>query len=137
LTQVETTCRAANSLAFEMRRFILHRKRNGRPTRKSVAPIVEQTSALHSLRVCIVPTMRDEKKKRQFIFSTHNANIPVLGDAEQIVGLTPVVEGGIEHATIPDGLCGSIDTPAIKEMIKDLLEGGQEAFEFRKQKYGF
>jgi len=26
----------------------------------------------------IVPTMRDEKKKRQFIFSTHNANIPCL-----------------------------------------------------------
>lgn len=86
---------------------------------------------------CIVPTMRDEKKKRQFIFSTHNANIPVLGDAEQIVGLTPVVEAGVEHATIPDSLCGSIDTPAIKEMIKDLLEGGQEAFEFRKEKYGF
>jgi predicted ATPase len=86
---------------------------------------------------CIVPTMREEKKKRQFIFSTHNANIPVLGDAEQIVGLTPVVEGGVEHATIPDELCGSIDTPAIKEMIEDLLEGGQEAFEFRKQKYGF
>ena len=82
---------------------------------------------------CIVPTMRDEKKKRQFIFSTHNANIPVLGDAEQIVGLMPVVEAGVEHATIPDELCGSIDTPA----IKDLLEGGQEAFEFRKQKYGF
>ncbi len=58
--------------------------------------------------------MRDEKKKRQFIFSTHNANIPVLGDAEQIAGLTPVVESGIEHATIPDDLCGSIDTPAIK-----------------------
>lgn len=86
---------------------------------------------------CIVPTMRDEKKKRQFIFSTHNANIPVLGDAEQIAGLTPVVESGVEHATIPDDLCGSIDTPAIKEMIKDLLEGGQEAFEFRRQKYGF
>ncbi len=85
----------------------------------------------------IVPTIRDEKKKRQFVFSTHNANIPVLGDAEQIVGLTPVVEAGVEHATIPDGLCGSIDTPAIKEMIKDLLEGGQEAFELRKQKYGF
>lgn len=85
----------------------------------------------------IVHTMREEKKKRQFIFSTHNANIPVLGDAEQIVGLTPVIESGVEHATIPDELCGSIDTTAIKEMIKDLLEGGQEAFEFRKQKYGF
>jgi ABC-type lipoprotein export system ATPase subunit len=69
----------------------------------------------------IVPTMRDEKKKRQFIFSTHNANIPVLGDAEQIVGLTPVVKAGIKHATILDDLCGSIDTPTIKEMIKGLI----------------
>jgi predicted metal-dependent phosphoesterase TrpH len=86
---------------------------------------------------CVVPTMREEKRKRQFVFSTHNANIPVLGDAEQIVGLTPVVEGGIERATVRDELCGSIDTPAVKEMVKDLLEGGQEAFEFRKQKYGF
>jgi hypothetical protein len=86
---------------------------------------------------CVVPTMREEKRKRQFIFSTHNANIPVLGDAEQIVGLTPVVEAGIEHATIPEELCGSIDTPAVKELVKELLEGGQEAFEFRKQKYGF
>jgi energy-coupling factor transporter ATP-binding protein EcfA2 len=85
----------------------------------------------------VVPTMREEKRKRQFIFSTHNANIPVLGDAEQIVGLLPVVEGGIEHATIPDELCGSIDTPAVKELVKELLEGGQEAFEFRRQKYGF
>jgi ABC-type multidrug transport system ATPase subunit len=85
----------------------------------------------------IVPTMREEKKKRQFVFSTHNANIPVLGDAEQIVGLTPVVDEGVECATIPEELCGSIDTPAIKEMIKDLLEGGQEAFALRRQKYGF
>jgi hypothetical protein len=62
---------------------------------------------------------------------------PVLGDAEQIVGLTPVVNAGVEHATVPDGLCGSIDTPAIKKMIKYLLEGGQEAIEFCKQKYRF
>ncbi|WP_316158308.1 MULTISPECIES: TrlF family AAA-like ATPase [unclassified Bradyrhizobium] len=85
----------------------------------------------------IVPTMREEKRKRQFVFSSHNANIPVLGDAEQIVGLTPVVEAGIEHATIPDELCGSIDTPAVKDLIKELLEGGQEAFELRREKYGF
>jgi PHP family Zn ribbon phosphoesterase len=85
----------------------------------------------------VVPPMREEKRKRQFIFSTHNANIPVLGDAEQIVGLTSVVEGSIEHAIITDDLCGSIDTPAVKELVKELLEGGQEAFEFRRQKYGF
>jgi hypothetical protein len=36
----------------------------------------------------VVPIMRREKRRRQFIFSTHNANIPVLGDAELIVGMT-------------------------------------------------
>jgi hypothetical protein len=86
---------------------------------------------------CVVPTMREEKGKRQFIFSTHNANIPVLGDAEQIVGLTPSVESGVERTTIPPELCGSIDTPTVKDLVKDLLEGGQEAFEFRREKYGF
>ena len=35
----------------------------------------------------VVPKMREEKRRRQFVFSTHNANIPVLGDAELIVGL--------------------------------------------------
>jgi hypothetical protein len=78
----------------------------------------------------IVPTMREEKRKRQFIFSSHNANIPVLGDAEQIVGLTPIVDDGVEQATIPEELCGSIDTPSVKQLIKELLEGGQEAFSF-------
>ena len=85
----------------------------------------------------IVPAMRQVKQKRQFLFSSHNANIPVLGDAEQIVGLVPVVDAGIERATIPSELSGSIDTPSVKELVKDLLEGGQAAFELRKQKYGF
>ena len=43
----------------------------------------------------VVPRMRDEKQRRQFIFSTHNANIPVQGDAELIVGLT--ASGEAEH----------------------------------------
>ncbi len=35
----------------------------------------------------VVPIMRQENRRRQFVFSTHNANIPVLGDAELILGL--------------------------------------------------
>ena len=35
----------------------------------------------------VVPAMRKAKRQRQFIFTTHNANIPVLGDAELILGL--------------------------------------------------
>ena len=43
----------------------------------------------------VVPRMREEKQRRQFLFSTHNANIPVLGDAELIVGLSAT--GEAEH----------------------------------------
>ena len=85
----------------------------------------------------IVPAMRQEKRKRQFIFSSHNANIPVLGDAEQIIGLTPVADGGSTSVAITAALCGSIDVYAVKELVKELLEGGQTAFEYRRQKYGF
>ncbi len=85
----------------------------------------------------IVPAMRIEKRRRQFIFSSHNANIPVLGDAEQIVGLTPVVDGGLERTILEDELCGSIDVGTIKELVKDVLEGGQKAFTTRRDKYGF
>ncbi|MEY9829734.1 energy-coupling factor transporter ATP-binding protein EcfA2 [Sinorhizobium fredii] len=85
----------------------------------------------------IVPAMRTEKRRRQFIFSSHNANIPVLGDAEQIVGLRPIIEGGLEKTLIDEGSCGSIDVPEIKELVKNLLEGGQRAFTTRRAKYGF
>lgn len=85
----------------------------------------------------VVTAIRDEKRTRQFVFSSHNANIPVLGDAEQIIGLTPIVEEGVEYAEICEELCGSIDSPAVKELVKNLLEGGQAAFELRREKYGF
>lgn len=85
----------------------------------------------------VVSAIRGEKVGRQFLFASHNANIPVLGDAEQIVGLTPTVEDGFEVVQVQEELCGSIDSPEVKNLVKDLLEGGQTAFEFRREKYGF
>ena len=87
----------------------------------------------------IVPKMREEKRRRQFIFSTHNANIPVLGDAELIVGLTSSGEGESEsgRADIRHDHIGSIDTPGVRLLVEDILEGGKDAFETRRQKYGF
>jgi ABC-type lipoprotein export system ATPase subunit len=85
----------------------------------------------------VVETMRVAKETRQFLFSSHNPNIPVLGDAEQIVGLTPMVEGGIDQTVIDEKLSGAIDTPAVKELIKVQLEGGEQAFRTRERKYGF
>ena len=85
----------------------------------------------------IVPKMREEKRKRQFIFSTHNANIPVLGDAELIVGLRAVGEAEEGHGEIPVEWMGSIDDENVRLNVEEILEGGKEAFEIRRAKYGF
>jgi len=85
----------------------------------------------------IVPRMRKGKPNRQFVFSTHNANIPVLGDAELILGLT--ASGGADggKATIDPEHMGAIDVCRVRELVEEVLEGGKEAFETRRRKYGF
>jgi DNA repair ATPase RecN len=86
----------------------------------------------------VVPKMREEKRRRQFVFATHNANIPVLGDAELIVGLTASGEAGQEgKARMPREHMGSIDARAVRELVEEVLEGGRVAFEMRRLKYGF
>lgn len=78
----------------------------------------------------IVAMLRREKGKRQIIAATHNANIPVLGDAELIVVLD-AVEG---HAKILQR--SSLDDVSIREPVKQVMEGGEEAFRRRAEKYG-
>ena len=85
----------------------------------------------------VVPRMRQEKRRRQFIFSTHNANIPVLGDAELILGLTASGEAGAGTAHVAPAHRGSIDASSVRELIEEILEGGKDAFERRRRKYGF
>lgn len=85
----------------------------------------------------IVPRMREEKRRRQFLFSTHNANIPVLGDAELILGLSASGEANEGFARIPREHMGSIDAEPVRRLVGELLEGGEEAFERRRRKYGF
>ncbi len=85
----------------------------------------------------IVPKIRSEKRRRQFIFSTHNANIPVLGDAELIIGMRAVGEAGEGHAEVPLENMGSIDKKPVAEMAEEILEGGKDAFMTRHRKYGF
>ena len=85
----------------------------------------------------VVPTMRDEKRKRQFVFSTHNANIPVLGDAELIIGLSTGVQNDAVMGRVNQHHMGSIDMQPVREMVEEILEGGKTAFEMRREKYGF
>jgi predicted ATPase len=85
----------------------------------------------------VVPIMRQEKRRRQFVFSTHNANIPVLGDAELILGLGASGEGKDGQAMIDRQHMGSIDSRIVRELVEEILEGGKAAFEMRRLKYGF
>ena len=80
----------------------------------------------------VVPIMRREKRRRQFVFSTHNANIPVLGDAELILGLTASGEAAEGHAEIASEHMGSIDSRPVRELVEEILEGGKDAFEMRR-----
>jgi ABC-type lipoprotein export system ATPase subunit len=81
----------------------------------------------------IVTEIRSAKIERQFLFATHNANIPVFGDAEWI-GVFAVEDG---QASLPPDAQGAIDLPGIQEKAAEILEGGKTAFIQRKDKYGF
>ena len=85
----------------------------------------------------VVPRIREEKRRRQFVFSTHNANIPVLGDAELILGLHASGEASGGRAFISPEHMGSIDSPSVRALVEEVLEGGKTAFETRRRKYGF
>ncbi len=78
----------------------------------------------------IVATLRQEKERRQFIVATHNANIPVSGDAELII----VLDASQDRGRVTQQ--GSIDSQDIKTVVKRVLEGGADAFRIRQQKYG-
>lgn len=88
----------------------------------------------------VVPKIRTEKQRRQFVFATHNANIPVLGDAELIAVLEAQGEPGsgtTAHAGFVEKAIGSIDNDTVRTAIGDILEGGKAAFETRRVKYGY
>ena len=85
----------------------------------------------------VVPIMRQEKRRRQFVFSTHNANIPVLGDAELILGLAATGEAKEGQARVAPKHMASIDSRPVRELVEEILEGGKAAFEMRRSKYGF
>lgn len=81
----------------------------------------------------IVAELRSAKISRQFIFATHNANIPIFGDAEWI----GILNATDEQAQMPPHHQGGIDIPEIRDNAAEILEGGKAAFNQRKAKYGF
>jgi len=77
----------------------------------------------------VVDSLRKVKTRRQLIFVTHNPNIPVLGDAERVFVLD---SDGTASRTVNEG---TVDE--CKQDIVTLLEGGEDAFKARKNRYAY
>jgi len=79
----------------------------------------------------LVPLLREIKHHRQLIFATHNANLPVNGDAELVYALEardgrgrPLAQGGLDRSDVT-------------EAVLEIMEGSDEAFRRRGEKYHF
>lgn len=82
----------------------------------------------HFIYETVVTAIRRMRDRRQLILVTHNANIPVLGEADLVVVMNSDGRVGYVEKT------GSVDD--CQGEIIDLLEGGREAFDRRSARYG-
>lgn len=79
----------------------------------------------------LVPLLRNVKNQRQLILSTHNANLPVNADTDLVYALE-VKEGfGVRLAH------GGLDRTDTSTAVLDIMEGSEEAFKRRLDKYHF
>jgi chromosome segregation protein len=83
----------------------------------------------------VVEQIWEAKKHRQLIFSSHNANVVVNGDAELVVHCDYKVGGEQSRGEIKNQ--GAIDLATVRTAITRVMEGGEKAFKLRKEKYGF
>ena len=77
----------------------------------------------------VIHEIKKLKGEMQFIFATHNANIPVLGDSEMLVACEYIAGKEINLEK------GSIDRQVIQQKIINIMEGGKDAFNIRRNIY--
>jgi len=100
----------------------------------------------------LVKYIISKKKKRQIILVTHNSNVVVSADSEQVIvanqssDLSPNIDnlkfqyltGSLENSkTLNDNEPITLSKKGIREHVCEILEGGDEAFKKREQKYCF
>lgn len=79
----------------------------------------------------LIPMLRKVKNKRQLIMATHNANLPVNGDAELVYAFEAKNSRGEVLAQ------GGLDQGDVTKAVLDIMEGTEEAFRRRREKYHF
>ena len=77
----------------------------------------------------VVKRLKIAKRNRQIIVITHNANIPVNGDAEYITSMDS------DSVSVKKKYEGTLDRAEIRSEICDVMEGREFAFSMRAHKY--
>jgi predicted ATPase len=97
----------------------------------------------------IVRYLVEQKKQRQIILVTHNANLVVGADAEEVLvanrhgddrknkdGRTfDYLTGSLEHSEPKKSATYDLERMGIREHAVEILDGGEEAFQKRRDKY--
>lgn len=81
----------------------------------------------------LVEKFKEAKKRRQIIIVTHNANLVVNTDADQVIVAS---RGRHKKGALPDigYKSGGLENPEIRKAVCDILEGGKQAFEERSKR---
>ncbi|MEX2554608.1 MAG: PHP domain-containing protein [Actinomycetota bacterium] len=99
------------------------------------APLIvdQPEDALHApwIEEYIVARLRGDRGARQCLFATRSGNVLVSADAEQVLAMDADAHAGRVTKT------GALDRFETRELVLYHVEGGREAFERRKLKYGF
>lgn len=77
----------------------------------------------------VIKALRERKGLGQIILSTHNANIPVLGDADLVIELTSDGRNGFIQ------VCKPLNHTEAVTAITNVMEGGRDAFKKRSAFY--
>jgi ABC-type lipoprotein export system ATPase subunit len=80
----------------------------------------------------LVTFLKEAKKRRQIIIVTHNPNLAVVADAEQIIHVFIDKRNNINDFSFRSG---AIENPEINRAVVDILEGTLPAFDNRRLKY--
>ena len=79
----------------------------------------------------LVPCIRDAKNRRQIVMVTHNPNLAVVCDAEQVIYAEIHKDRGNEVIYVS----GALESPGINKHVLDVLEGTRPAFDRRDVAY--
>lgn len=102
----------------------------------------------------LVEFLKEKKRERQIVLVTHNPNIVVNADAENIIVANQkgqndtenestsdyhfdYINGALEDSFPKNGKTDLLKSMGIREHIAEIVEGGKEAFKKREKKYGF